>query len=130
MIKEQVRLDIEMDSIVVLILFFFFFQAEDGIRDYKVTGVQTCALPISRFRDETGQVDLESMTELEKQIQFPLKIFNPVVLKKEGKTSFEEGCLSVPGYMEDVQRANYVELEYLNVAGEKTVIKSDGLLAI
>src|SRR2546426_8935729 len=26
-------------------LFFFFFQAEDGIRDYKVTGVQTCALP-------------------------------------------------------------------------------------
>src|SRR6266446_10116967 len=29
------------------LLFFFFFQAEDGIRDYKVTGVQTCALPIS-----------------------------------------------------------------------------------
>src|SRR5256885_12091421 len=28
-------------------LFIFFFQAEDGIRDYKVTGVQTCALPIS-----------------------------------------------------------------------------------
>ena len=28
---------------------FFFFQAEDGIRDYKVTGVQTCALPISVF---------------------------------------------------------------------------------
>src|SRR5256885_4161279 len=27
--------------------FCFFFQAEDGIRDYKVTGVQTCALPIS-----------------------------------------------------------------------------------
>src|SRR6266446_9910002 len=27
--------------------FSFFFQAEDGIRDYKVTGVQTCALPIS-----------------------------------------------------------------------------------
>src|SRR5215813_11461808 len=30
------------------ILFFFFFQAEDGIRDADVTGVQTCALPISR----------------------------------------------------------------------------------
>src|SRR5256885_11578317 len=28
-------------------IIFFFFQAEDGIRDYKVTGVQTCALPIS-----------------------------------------------------------------------------------
>ena len=31
---------------VVVVVFFFFFQAEDGIRDYKVTGVQTCALPI------------------------------------------------------------------------------------
>src|SRR5215467_15597730 len=28
--------------------YYFFFQAEDGIRHYKVTGVQTCALPISR----------------------------------------------------------------------------------
>src|SRR2546430_17149038 len=30
-----------------MLLFFFFFQAEDGIRDLTVTGVQTCALPIS-----------------------------------------------------------------------------------
>src|SRR5205823_9108403 len=29
-----------------ILLFFFFFQAEDGIRDKLVTGVQTCALPI------------------------------------------------------------------------------------
>src|SRR5256885_6786130 len=34
-------------SALVYVIFFFFFQAEDGIRDYKVTGVQTCALPIS-----------------------------------------------------------------------------------
>src|SRR5256885_14430691 len=33
-----------------LSFFFFFFQAEDGIRDYKVTGVQTCALPITPRR--------------------------------------------------------------------------------
>src|SRR2546422_4960100 len=33
----------------VVVLFFFFFQAEDGIRDVAVTGVQTCALPISDF---------------------------------------------------------------------------------
>src|SRR5256885_16564135 len=32
----------------------FFFQAEDGIRDYKVTGVQTCALPISVTLGSTG----------------------------------------------------------------------------
>src|SRR5256885_12714891 len=35
---------------------FFFFQAEDGIRDYKVTGVQTCALPISRDREDSALV--------------------------------------------------------------------------
>src|SRR5256885_7724567 len=35
-------------------LVFFFFQAEDGIRDYKVTGVQTCALPISYRVDKAG----------------------------------------------------------------------------
>src|SRR5437588_5336830 len=33
--------------IVLFFFFFFFFQAEDGIRDHCVTGVQTCALPIS-----------------------------------------------------------------------------------
>src|SRR5690606_39390977 len=32
----------------VCVLYFFFFHAEDGIRDFHVTGVQTCALPISR----------------------------------------------------------------------------------
>src|SRR2546426_11737927 len=37
---------ISLKSAILLIFFFFFFQAEDGIRDYKVTGVQTCALPI------------------------------------------------------------------------------------
>src|SRR2546422_5621474 len=34
----------------VSLCFFFFFQAEDGIRDVAVTGVQTCALPISERR--------------------------------------------------------------------------------
>src|SRR5690606_40412377 len=36
------------------IVFFFFFQAEDGIRDFHVTGVQTCALPISLVPASTG----------------------------------------------------------------------------
>src|SRR5256885_8074499 len=41
-------------------MLFFFFQAEDGIRDYKVTGVQTCALPIFRtLRRHTQWRDLQ-----------------------------------------------------------------------
>src|SRR5215467_15129764 len=39
---------------VAVVFFFFFFQAEDGIRDYKVTGVQTCALPHPR-RNRAGR---------------------------------------------------------------------------
>src|SRR5256885_4739168 len=42
------RFDRESPHWTVNSYVFFFFQAEDGIRDYKVTGVQTCALPISR----------------------------------------------------------------------------------
>src|SRR2546422_2307587 len=38
-------------------LFFFFFQAEDGIRDVAVTGVQTCALPISAVLKPRGKAD-------------------------------------------------------------------------
>src|SRR2546430_13044009 len=37
-------------------LCFFFFQAEDGIRDLTVTGVQTCALPILRQADVVGRL--------------------------------------------------------------------------
>src|SRR2546430_9035699 len=36
---------------------FFFFQAEDGIRDLTVTGVQTCALPISLSQERVGRAD-------------------------------------------------------------------------
>src|SRR5690349_22767843 len=41
--------------LVGLCLSFFFFQAEDGIRDLYVTGVQTCALPISSAQDEPAR---------------------------------------------------------------------------
>src|SRR6266850_6667873 len=39
------------DRVIGALTNLFFVQAEDGIRDYKVTGVQTCALPISSFGD-------------------------------------------------------------------------------
>src|SRR5256884_9999685 len=41
-----------LSSTVLYYIFFFFFQAEDGIRDVAVTGVQTCALPISAGQRE------------------------------------------------------------------------------
>src|SRR5256885_11358874 len=45
---------------------FFFFQAEDGIRDYKVTGVQTCALPICGKGQLGAAVDAARALGLEK----------------------------------------------------------------
>src|SRR2546422_5360271 len=44
--------------VVFLLLFFFFFQAEDGIRDVAVTGVQTCALPILFLRSNARSAGL------------------------------------------------------------------------
>src|SRR2546426_3784829 len=43
-----------MNLKISILCIFFFFQAEDGIRDYKVTGVQTCALPISKILMNTA----------------------------------------------------------------------------
>src|SRR2546430_5079353 len=48
----QPYLIVSMECVVDL---FFFFQAEDGIRDLTVTGVQTCALPILRVRVEVAR---------------------------------------------------------------------------
>src|SRR5688500_20166708 len=47
---------------------FFFFQAEDGIRDYKVTGVQTCALPIFLTRKSHTVEDGELAVKLRLQV--------------------------------------------------------------
>src|SRR6266496_5627528 len=48
---------------MVFFFFFFFFQAEDGIRDLYVTGVQTCALPISVLLAQL-RFDLQRLDEL------------------------------------------------------------------
>jgi peptide deformylase len=83
--------------------------------------------------DEDAQetrYELGGETELERVIEQPLILFNPVVVKKQGKTTFNEGCLSVPSYFEVVERALYVEVEALNIDGKKITIKTDGLLAI
>src|SRR5207249_5596731 len=50
-----------MCFIIVLFFFFFFFQAEDGIRDRNVTGVQTCALPISGRRNGLGMFNSQRL---------------------------------------------------------------------
>ena len=84
----------------------------------------------ARPRDTKGRYSIEDMTELEKSVTQPLVIINPVILKHEGKTTFDEGCLSVPMFFETVEREKYIELQYHDLQGHKQILKTDGLLAI
>jgi peptide deformylase len=84
----------------------------------------------TRPTDDNDQVDESRMTELEKAVQYPVIIFNPEIVKSEGVTTYEEGCLSVPGYTEEVQRAKWIEAHGLDKDGKKLIIQTDGLLAI
>jgi len=60
----------------------------------------------------------------------PLCLINPVVLAKEGIEHHEEGCLSVPGIYENVERADRIKVEALNRDGEKIKFDADELLAV
>lgn len=85
----------------------------------------------TRPRDKEGRrYQYDEMTELEKAVIQPLVLINPVIVKGEGKTTFDEGCLSIPGYYETVERFNYIEMKALNEKGEEILVKTDGLLAI
>lgn len=84
----------------------------------------------TRPKDEEGRYDLGELTPLEQAVVQPLILFNPEIVKADGKTTYEEGCLSVPSFFETVDRYSYVEVKALNEKGETILIKTDGLLAI
>lgn len=84
----------------------------------------------TRKKGDDDRYNLEDMTELEQSVEQPLVVFNPVITFKEGKTTYDEGCLSIPSYYETVERFELIELEGLNQKGEKIKFKTDGLLSI
>lgn len=84
----------------------------------------------TRPRDEDGNPTTEGMTELEAAVPQPIVIFNPTIAVQKDKTTYEEGCLSVPGFFETVERAQYIEAKGLDLNGKEIEIKTDGLLAI
>lgn len=79
---------------------------------------------------ENGRYKPEEMTELEQAVEQPLVLINPEILWKEGKTTYEEGCLSVPTYYETVERFDVIEVRALDINGQTIQFKTDGLLAI
>lgn len=93
-------------------------------RDVRLLVVDT------RPHTEDGEIDTAAMTDLERAVVQPLVVINPEIVKSEGKTTYEEGCLSVPTFYETVERFQYIELNYIDVNGQKQSLKTDGLLAI
>jgi peptide deformylase len=62
--------------------------------------------------------------------QNPLILINAKITKKEGDILFREGCLSVPGEYEEVNRAERVTVEYQDLHGEKKTLDAEGMLAV
>ncbi len=60
----------------------------------------------------------------------PHVLINPTILEKDGVAVTSEGCLSVPGYYEDVERAEHVRVRYLNRTGDAIEQEFEGLLAV
>jgi len=60
----------------------------------------------------------------------PIALINPEILQKDGAAVSEEGCLSVPGYYEEVERAEHIRVRYLDRDGKAHEEDFEGLLAV
>ncbi len=60
----------------------------------------------------------------------PLCFINPEIISRDGEEEMDEGCLSVPGFYETVQRAEKIRVRALNEKGEEFEMDADGLLAV
>ena len=94
--------------------------AKDGIGLAAIqVGIPLNALIIN-LADEDGNQKKEDLIE----------VINPKIIKADGKEVYQEGCLSIPGFYEDVERAKEVTVEYFDRFGNKITKDLDGLLAI
>ena len=59
----------------------------------------------------------------------PIAIVNPEIVKRNGEREVSEGCLSVPGYVGEIKRADSVTLKGLNREGKAIRLKATGLMA-
>ena len=60
----------------------------------------------------------------------PIFLVNPVILKKKDQIEFEEGCLSVPGFYEKVNRFNHINYKTNDLYGKTFELEAEGLLAV
>ncbi len=75
---------------------------------------------IINLPDEEGNQDKEQLLEM----------INPVIVEKEGEVFYQEGCLSVPTFYEDVKRFEKIKVNYQDRHGNTKTMEADELLAI
>ena len=79
------------------------------------------------------QVDVHErllVADVSEERNQPLVLINPEIVERDGVAITEEGCLSVPGYYEKVERADHIRVRALNVDGEPLETEAEGLLAV
>ncbi len=82
------------------------------------------------LEDKEGESYREEHGENDQPKENTLEMINPVIVEKDGREKFQEGCLSIPGVYEDIERAKHVKVEYFDRKGEKQSIEDDGFLAV
>jgi len=70
------------------------------------------------------------VTDISTDKNEPYVLINPEILEKDGVTVTDEGCLSVPGYYEEVERAEHIRVRFLDRNGDETEMEVNGLLAV
>ncbi len=90
---------------------------------YEAPGIGLAATQVN----VTQQVIVIDVSE---EKNAPLCLINPEILSKEGIEEMEEGCLSVPGIYEKVERADKVRVSALDREGSSFELVADGLLAV
>lgn len=92
--------------------------------------VQVLVLDTRPKDEKARRYEYDEMTPLEQKIPQPLVLINPQIIKGDGKTTFDEGCLSVPTYFETVERKETITVKAFDVYGKEFQFDADGLLAI
>lgn len=59
-----------------------------------------------------------------------IEVINPSVIESSGQIIFQEGCLSIPNYYEDVTRSDKIKIEFYNREGKKNILDAQGYLAV
>jgi peptide deformylase len=79
------------------------------------------------------QVDIHQrllVTDVSVDKDDPYVLINPEILEKDGVVVTDEGCLSVPGYYEEVERAEHIKVRFLDRKGAEIELEAHGLLAV